>query len=123
MRSVATCALFASGALVALGALSACAPPVVDGAEFAGDETACNATLTCQGAPCGGVEYKINCAFNDANDIYDCTCSADGVDGETFSEAGVCEQENGEFTDFDLADASAHGADDCKFPIAASAEE
>lgn len=111
-------ALFAS---LALAALAGCTP-TVDDAEFSGDETECSATLTCGGGKCGGVEYKFTCTFNAANDIYDCTCQADGEDGETFSEAGVCELTDGEFADLDLADAAAHGADDCKFPIVAPAE-
>ena len=72
---------------------------------------------------CGGA-YVITCTFNAANDIYDCSCTKDGTAGESFSEAGVCEQDaDGVFTDFDLADASAHAVDDCKFPLTATAEE
>ena len=108
-------------ALVLL-AFAACTP-VVDAAEFAGDDQECSATFTCQGAACGGVEYKITCAFNDANDNYDCACTAGGTAGESFQEAGVCEQDaDGNFTDFDLADASAHAVEDCKFPVAAAAD-
>ncbi len=109
-------------AVVLLLVAGACTP-TVDGATFAGDETECSATLTCQGGKCGGVEYTIACTWNDTNQIYDCVCNADGAAGETFSEAGVCVQDNGVFSDFDLADAAAHGVDDCKFPIAAGADE
>lgn len=106
-----------------LGLSGACAPSV-DDATFSGDVNECSAAFTCQGAACAGVEYGITCTLNAANAIYDCTCSAGGVRGETFSEAGVCEQDaEGIFTDFDLADASAHAVDDCQFPVTAVAEE
>ncbi len=105
-------------ALIAL--TTACANPAITDATFAGDDAECSATLVCADGTCGGHAYVITCTFNDANDIYDCACTTDGAAGETFSEAGVCEQDaSGVFTDFDLADAADHAVDDCKFPLVA----
>ncbi len=110
--------------LLALATAAACANPTISDVTFAGDDTECSATFVCAGDSCGGVEYVITCTFNADNDIYDCSCTAGGVEGETFSEAGVCEQDaNGVFTDFDVADASDHAVDDCKFPLTAPAGE
>lgn len=106
--------------LAALALTASCANPTISDATFAGDETECSATFTCADGACGGHAYVITCTFNADNDIYDCTCTTDGTAGQTFSEAGVCEQDaDGAFTDFDLADAADHGVDDCQFPLVA----
>ena len=110
--------------LLVLAGAVACANPTISDATFAGDEDECSATFACADGTCGGHAYVITCTFNAANDIYDCACTTDGAEGETFSEAGVCEQgTDGTFTDFDLADASAHAVDDCEFPVVGAAEE
>lgn len=108
--------------LTLAAALLVACEPLVDGVAFAGDVNSCSANLTCQSEAGGGVAYDISCTLNTANNSYDCICAADGVNGETFSEAGVCAQVDGAFADFDLADASAHALNDGKFPVAAAAE-
>ena len=103
--------------IVFLVVASAACSPVVDGADLSGDESACSAALRCDRANCGGTDYVISCELDEPNQIYRCNCSADGVDGEEFSEAGICEKDGDAFTNLDAADAAAHAVEDCGFPL------
>ena len=102
---------------------AACAP-AINSFEVGGDEETCTVTLRCESSSsqCDNAVYDFVCSLDPATDgEYDCVCRKDGVEGETFSESGVCERGAGAdnpFANLNLADVSAHGVDDCQFPLA-----
>ena len=108
--------------VIALIGLSAACAPTITQADVVGGEEECTIHLSCGEDGCVGVKYTITCELNLTNDIYDCTCFADGQAGAAFSEAGVCTIEGGSFSHVDLADAADHAVKDCEFPVAVLTE-